>query len=316
MYVKSEIPTLYFIGVTTSNSSIFKVLPVWANYLKLGKCEIKGIDLKIHDDPAKYRETVEFIKNDELSLGAVVTSHKLDLFKASKDLFNELGGYAAMLSEISCISKRNRKLCGHAFDPVTCGLALEAFLPEDHWKKTGAEVFILGAGGSAIAISLYLMKKEHGNNHPSKIYISNRGKDRLIAMKDIHARLNVTVPVEYINVTSPEMNDSCVNGLNPGSLIINATGLGKDAPGSPITWEAEFPMNGLVWDFNSRGDLIFLDQARKQQRERNLIIEDGWTYFLYGWTRAISEIFHIDIPTSGKVFDQLSEIAAEIRKKA
>jgi shikimate 5-dehydrogenase len=70
----------------------------------------------------------------------------------------------------------------------------------------------------------------------------------------------------------------------------------------------------MAWDFNYRGDLVFLDQARNQQRARHLHIEDGWTYFIHGWTRAIAEVFHIDIPTSGPVFDEISRIAADKRK--
>ena len=95
--------------------------------------------------------------------------------------------------------------------------------------------------------------------------------------------------------------------------MINATGLGKDAPGSPLTDTAVWPEKGLAWDFNYRGDLLFLDQARAQQQARSLHVEDGWIYFIHGWTRVIAEVFHIDIPTSGPRFDELSRIAAASR---
>ena len=42
-YSPATRPTFYFIGVTTGQSSIMKVLPVWAEYLELGDVEIKGI---------------------------------------------------------------------------------------------------------------------------------------------------------------------------------------------------------------------------------------------------------------------------------
>ncbi|HUU10525.1 MAG TPA: shikimate dehydrogenase, partial [Phycisphaerae bacterium] len=98
-----------------------------------------------------------------------------------------------------------------------------------------------------------------------------------------------------------------------GSLVINATGLGKDGPGSPITESAVFPERGLVWEFNYRGDLLFLRQARARQQERGLHVEDGWLYFIHGWTRVIAEVFHVDIPVKGPVLDELSEIAARVR---
>ena len=95
--------------------------------------------------------------------------------------------------------------------------------------------------------------------------------------------------------------------------MINATGLGKDAPGSPLTGAAQFPENGIAWDFNYRGDLLFLKQARAQEKLRKLKVEDGWVYFLHGWTRVIAEVFHVHIPTAGRVFDELSRIAASVR---
>ena len=96
-------------------------------------------------------------------------------------------------------------------------------------------------------------------------------------------------------------------------MVINATGLGKDAPGSPITDAAQFPERGFAWDFNYRGNLVFLDQARAQAQTRQLTVEDGWVYFIHGWTRVIAEVFHVDIPVNGPVFDDISRIAKEAR---
>jgi hypothetical protein len=36
-------------------------------------------------------------------------------------------------------------------------------------------------------------------------------------------------------------------------------------------------------------------------------------YFLHGWTRVIAEVFSIEIPTSGPVFDELSRLADQAR---
>ena len=95
--------------------------------------------------------------------------------------------------------------------------------------------------------------------------------------------------------------------------IRHATGLGKDAPGSPLTDAAVFPEQGFAWDFNYRGDLLFLAQARRQAAARQLYVEDGWVYFLHGWTRVIAEVFHIEIPVRGPEFEKLGEIAATAR---
>lgn len=313
VYPKAEIPTMYFIGVTTGKSSIMRVFPRWVEVLKLGPCTIRGIDCKWHDEPEVYRRAVEHIKADPLSLGALVTTHKIDLLKACRDLFDELDHYAELMGEVSSISKRDGALVGHAKDPITSGLSLRAFLPKEHWKRTGADLFSIGAGGSSIALTSHLMESCAPDDRPARIVVSNRSRPRLEEMKAIHEQINPGIPVEYHWCPKHEDNDRLCNDLRPGSLVVNATGLGKDAPGSPLTHGAAFPQDGFAWDFNYRGDLIFLDQARAQEKEKNLTVEDGWVYFLHGWTRVMAEVFDIDIPTEGPVFDELSRVAADAR---
>jgi shikimate 5-dehydrogenase len=307
-------PTFYFIGVTTGKSSIMNVFPRWAQHLGLGDVPIRGVDCKPHDDPAVYRHIVEFLKNDKYSLGALVTTHKIDLLKAARNLFDELDPYAQVLGEISSISKKGSRLAGHAKDALTSGLAIEAFVNPNYWLEMGAELCLLGAGGSSRALALYLMRQPEGYGRPSRIHITNRSLGNLQSTREVLKTARQTIPIEYTHTPKPEDNDLVLRLLKPGSLVANATGLGKDAPGSPITNAAEFPMNGMAWDFNYRGDLVFLEQARAQQKVRNLKIEDGWVYFLHGWTRVIAEVFHINIPFAGPAFQALSEIAASTRK--
>lgn len=307
-------PTFYFIGMTTGKSSIMKVFPRWAEHLGLGDVPIVGIDCKWHDDPDVYRKVVSFLKEDPHSLGALVTTHKLDLLKASRDLFDELGEYARLLGEVSSISKRGGKLRGHAKDPITSGLSMEAFLPGDHWKKSGGHLCLLGAGGSSLALTMYIMKQKERDEWPERIVVTNRSTPRIDEMKKIHEQINPGIPVEYHHCPEAAGNDTVVNSLPPGSMVVNATGLGKDAPGSPLTDAAQFPHGGLAWEFNYRGELLFLEQARAQEQARELTIEDGWIYFIHGWTRVIAEVFDIEIPTAGPEFDTLSEIAAKARR--
>lgn len=311
-YTPATKPTFYFIGVTTSKSSIMKVFPKWSHFLQLGDVLIKGFDFKPHDDPAAYRECVEFIKNDPLSLGALVTTHKIDLLKACRDLFEYLDPHAEYMGEISCISKRKGiGLRGHAKDPITSGFAIEAFLPENYWQQhPEAKVFLMGAGGSSIAISSYFAKHSHGANKPAEIVISNRSEPRLTSISQIHRDNPDGVDKSYHLTPQSADNDALLADLPPHSLVVNATGLGKDAPGSPLTDSCGFPDNGIIWELNYRGDLIFLDQACSQQKARSLQIEDGWIYFIHGWTQVIAEVFDVDIQPKGEMIETLSEIAA------
>lgn len=310
-YQPATQPTLYFIGVTTGKSSIMKVFPAWAEYLGLKNAVIKGIDFKLHDDPEAYREAVEFIRNDPLSMGALVTTHKIDLFHACRDMFDVIDPHALLMDETSCISKKDGKLICHAKDPISSGLSIDGFLGADYFERTGADLFSMGAGGSTIAITWHLMRQSRGKNVPGRIIVSNRSQHRLDEIKRIHAEVASDVAVEYILAPHPEDNDAVLKDLKPGSFIINATGLGKDAPGSPLSDAAIFPEKSVVWDLNYRGNLVFLDQARAQEEAKSLQVVDGWTYFIHGWTQVIAEVFLIDIPTSGPAFDRISEIAIE-----
>lgn len=305
-------PTMYFIGVTTGKSSINRLFPDWARHLGLGDCELRGIDFRPHDEPARYRSAVDFIKRDPLSLGALVTTHKIDLCAACRDQFDELEPLSAAMGEISSIYKRAGRLHGRAADPWTAGYSLDAFLAPAHWRS-GAEALILGAGGSAMALAWHLSKADYGPVKPARLQVANRSTPRLRHLAELHAAWGTSVPLTCHHVPAPADADRIVAALPPGSLVVNATGLGKDAPGSPLTDAARFPEEGVVWEFNYRGDLVFLAQARAQQSRRRLRIEDGWVYFIHGWTRVIGDVFDREIPRSGPRFDELSRIAAGIR---
>ena len=121
-------PTIYFIGVTTGQSSIMRVFPAWADHLGLSDAVIKGIDFAPHAEPSAYREAVEFIRDDPLSLGALVTTHKIDLYHACRDLFDVVDPHARLMGETSCISKDGGKLVCHAKDPISSGLAIDGVL--------------------------------------------------------------------------------------------------------------------------------------------------------------------------------------------
>jgi shikimate 5-dehydrogenase len=308
--------TFYFIGVTTGQSAIMKVFPKWADYLELD-AEFAGIDMKIHDRPENYVAVAEFIKNDEKSMGALVTTHKIDLYHACKQagVFDYFDNYAAMLEEISCISKLEDRFEGHAKDPITAGLAFETLVPPDYFADGDKQILILGAGGSSVAFCFYLMQRiaENGQS-PGKIIVSNRSQNRLENLQRmLKPHQKVAIEIHCVG-EDPGKNDQIMKSLSAGAVVINATGKGKDSPGSPVTDSAPWPDGALVWEFNYRGELDFLRQAQANQTDRSLSIEDGWIYFIHGWTRVIAEVFHVDIPTSGPVFDDLCGIAQSIRR--
>jgi shikimate 5-dehydrogenase len=258
--------------------------------------------LPIHAGPQRYREVVQRIKAGAHERGALITTHKIDLFEACRDLFDEVDDYATLCGETSCLSKHGGRLRARATDPITAGKSLEEFLPEKP-----CEVLCLGGGGSAIAITLYLMGREPRSARPSRITVVNRTQARLDAMRAIHAQLNSETHVEYVANSDPRVNDDLLKGLAPNSLVINATGMGKDTPGSPVTDAAVFPRGSYAWELNYRGELDFLRQALAQRKERALHVHDGWRYFLHGWFTVIEEVF--DLRIDEEKFSRLAAIS-------
>ncbi len=304
------VPTMYFIGVTTAKSSIMKVFPQWSKILNLG-AQIEGYDAPIHAPAENYRAIVRHIKEDPLSMGALVTTHKIDLLDATRDLFDCLDPFAQLCGEVSSISKRDGSLEGHAIDPISSGLAWEAFVEPGYWGRTNAHVLCLGAGGSAVAISVYLANRPDPADRPRKFVVVNRSQGRLDGLRKIQSQLKTDIEFEYIHNQDPARNDVIMAALPPGSMVINATGMGKDTPGSPVTDQGLFPEGGIAWELNYRGELDFLHQARRQAESRGVRVEDGWVYFLHGWTQVIAKVFHLDL--TPERFAELDRAASSIR---
>jgi shikimate 5-dehydrogenase len=291
-----------------------RVFPLWAEHLGLGEVVMSGHDLPIHAPPERYRALVEPMKADPLDTGGLVTTHKLDDFAACRDLFDWVDPYAELLAETSCLSKRDGIFRAHAKDPISSGRSLEEFVPVGHWRETGAEALLFGAGGSNLAITIHLLQGRPADDRPSRIVVVNRSPDRLESMRAVHERMAVEVEISYVENADPRENDRLLATAPPGSLVVNGTGMGKDSPGSPITNDGVFPERALVWELNYRGELDFLRQSRAQERRRALVVEDGWRYFIHGWTTVIEEVF--DVSIAGPLLDELSDLALSVREGA
>ncbi len=311
--VRKEVPTFYFIGVTTGKSSIMKVFPLWMKVLGRSEVVMEGIDCKIHDDPEVYRKAVAQIKYDPNSLGALVTTHKIDLLTAARDMFEYLDPYAEITDEVSSISKLEGRLEGHAKDPITAGASLDAIIEPGYFARTHGDVLCFGAGGSAIATLLHLINKKDKGDRPAKFTFVNRSQGRLDHAREMVSGLKTDIEAEYIRNSDPAVNDTIMEKFPPYSIVINATGMGKDTPGSPITWEGKFPMNSIAWEFNYRGELDFMHQALAQVESRKVKVEDGWIYFVHGWTQVVAQVLHFDLTSA--LFDRLNEAASSVRGK-
>jgi shikimate 5-dehydrogenase len=299
--------TLVFIGVDTRGSSIMRLFPRWAEILDLD-ARIEGWDIRLGAGAATYRGTVRRLAGDLGIAGALVTSHKLDVYRHAGRLFDELDRYARLCQEVSCISRRDGRLIGYAMDPITAGLAMEDLLGPGRRLDGTTQVLCLGAGGAGTAITVRLLEAAPA---PGRIVVADKDPGRLATLRDICAGLEAG-RVELARVTGAGDADALLAALPDGSLVINATGMGKDVPGSPLSGRARFPARALVWDLNYRGDLGFLRQAREQAAARGLELHDGWRYFLHGWSQHIAQVYGLELVPP--MFERLAEAAEPLRQ--
>jgi shikimate 5-dehydrogenase len=284
-----------FVGVTTGASSMVRIFPRWREALDLGDVELEGWDLPVGMPPARYRETVMRLREEPDVAGALVTTHKLGLFQAAADLFDEFDEHARRLGEVSCIARRDGRLLGWAKDAISAGRALEPLTPEGYFEA-GGHALVLGAGGAGGAIVERLLAAQPS---PGRVIVTDRSRERLERFTEVETRLTGD-------------GTDLLSALPPRSLVVNATGMGKDLPGSPLAPGARFPPRSAVWELNYRGELEFLRQARAQQDELGLRVEDGWRYFVVGWAAVIEEVF--SRPIAADEVDRLSELAAAERR--
>jgi shikimate dehydrogenase len=298
-----------FVGVSTGQSSIRAVFPIWACDLGLPTGVLVGHDVVPGSPPEVYRELVGRIRDDSRHRGALVTTHKVAVHDACLDMFDELDELATTFGEISAIFKRDGRLCGAAKDPVTVRLALDEFLPTDHFAATGAEVLCLGSGGAGMALSHQLGVRP---DRPAGVTCTALDARQLDHLRALHERAGLPADLfRYAVTPTPSDADALIAELPPASLVVNATGMGKDLPGSPLTDEAVWPEGAVVWEFNYRGSLEFLHQAEERRTSLGLTIEDGWRYFVHGWSQVIADVF--DVPMPHETVVRLAALAASVR---
>jgi shikimate dehydrogenase len=309
----------YFIGVTTGQSAMARILPLWAKNLDIN-LNLVGIDLPLDANPSLYRKVVLDLKEDTKAIGSVVTTHKLKTFEFASDLFTEFDALAKLTKEICMIRKHGTHLAGLAMpDCLSNSLSLKSMLGKNYWRDHASDVLCFGAGGVARAIALSLLCDFDSASpltaklaaKPRTLHLVDINQRHLQSIRSLLEPLRDNMDIQYVCQSKAEDNDQLLARLPMGSLIINATGMGKDRPGSPLTDHASFPANSIIWDLNYRGERQFLKQARAQELEKNLCIHDGWLSFMYGWTQALQ--LALQQTFSPDQFRQLVEIAEPFR---
>ncbi|KKZ14275.1 MAG: hypothetical protein TQ37_01535 [Candidatus Synechococcus spongiarum 15L] len=295
-----------FFGVRTENSQSRQYFPDWARALGVQGAGLRGVNLPIDGTLDAHREAVLRMKQDPEVHGALVTSHKLAIVRAAGDLIDRRTSASELTGEVSALYKRGDELWGHAVDPENYGLAITQILSHDWWARhEGAGILSLGGGGATVALIVYLLQQ--AIDRPAFLQIVEKRSDNLDHCKRIANRISSdTVKLEFFHTNDPLVCDSLVAALPPYSLVINATGMGKDIPGSPVTDNVYFPDHTVVWDLNYRGPREFLVRGELQRATRPIKVFDGWYYFLRGWSSVMGLVF--DIPMTKERLRSFCEV--------
>jgi shikimate 5-dehydrogenase len=300
---------LGFLGVSTQHSLIRKLFPLWAEHLQLEHATLRGFDHPIDATAAAIRTQIQELRADPNLAGALVTTHKVAVWEHARAEFAALDEHAQRLGEVSCISRNAAgELVGHAKDPLTVKQALQSLAAETHWRTaSAAEVLILGGGGAGLALTWVLLQQAA---RPAHIHIAETQATRRAQFaQHLQGQPPERWTLHAVNDTAA--TDQLLAQLPPHSLVVNATGMGKDRPGSPLSARATFPKHGRVWEFNYRGSLEFLRQAQAQAASQCLTIADGWEYFLAGWAFVIAEVYHFDL--TPERFSAMAAVAQPLR---
>jgi shikimate 5-dehydrogenase len=293
----NERPLILFVGISTSGSIAHLVFNRWA--AELGQpWTLRGIDLPADAPPETFRRLVSAMRRNRAVQGAVITAHKLRLYRACAQDLERRDWLAGVTHEINALAT-GPTLGGYARDALSQARILPALV-----RSAGAatardlHVLCLGAGGAATALllALHLDTGPGGDgaasprpraDPPASVAFTDVDPGALADLRSVADRAGIGASrLSFIRVREPADSDALVARLPSPALVINATGLGKDAAGSPLSDAARFGPAALAWDLNYRGDLVFLRQAATA----GATTMDGWDYFVAGWAGGLTAI--------------------------
>ena len=302
--------TVWFVGVSTAGSLIHEAMGRWGPLLG-GDIEVEGRDLPLDAPDGAFRKLLDDLGRNDRALGAVVTSHKVALFRAGSDRFARLDDAALACGEVNAVRRTPDGLVGFARDPVSVGRVVDRIWPAGGASGPagaggasgpagagrGDQVVCLGAGGTAVALGRHLLARPRSLD----LVFADRRPE---AIAHLRAALGVGVTTQV----GPGPWDELVARAPDGALVVNATGMGKDRPGAPLSASATFPPQGVVWELNYRGDLPLPARARAQGVEGH----DGWSLFCQGWAAALAAV--LDLADEG-LGDRFERAARSLRPR-
>ena len=276
-------PLVLFVGISTSGSLAHAVFGDWARVL--GRpWRLAGVDLPADTPAGTYRRLAAAMQASPAVPGAVITAHKLRLYRACAAGLGRRDRLADLTHEINALAA-GTTLAGYARDAVSLTHVLPGLAARSPaGTLAGLPVLCLGAGGAATALllALHLGIGDDGAiparpGPPGHVTFADTDPAALHALRLVAGRAGIDpARLSFVHVGGAGDGDRLAARLPAPALVVNATGLGKDQPGSPLTPAAPLSPATLAWDLNYRDSLTFLEQAAA----RGAAVVDGWDYFI------------------------------------
>ncbi len=304
-------PNVYFLGLATEKSASRRIFPAWAEAIGWS-ASLVGVDLPQETDCDGYRTFLAQLKGDKLCAGAQVTVHKVGLYRCLAADFDDLDDDARSLGEVGGISVRQEVLAAFSPDMLALSGELEEILAKYSAGRKPGEMVILGGGGAGRAIALASARL--GNAAFSKITVTEQDDEVKGDLEQHLTRKFSEIGWSDFRIDDAGKNDDIVGSAASGSFIVNATGLGKDAAGSPISRDTLLPRDSVAWDLNYHGDLAFLTHARQEASARQVVVRDGWSFFLRNWYACLTRL--ADRAPSVRQFERFCMASDSVRPRS
>jgi shikimate dehydrogenase len=278
-----------FVGVSTGTSFVNRVFDEWCRCLGVDG-ELVGIDVPIGSPAGAYRQIVEAIRGNPMIRGALVTTHKARMFEATGHLFDDVQNSASDLREIGAIFRVGKRLTCEATDPAAVSMALHRIretVPNRVWH----DAVVIGGGGAGLALA-YVLASDPSLGVKT-VTIIEASETRVKSIREVARAIECCCDLR-IEYSPTGAADEYVERAASSCLVVNATGMGKDIPGSPLSSNCRIPIRSTLWDFNYRGTLQFLSQAKPCMHELEISLIDGWHYFVCGWYQVMTRVFGVD----------------------
>ena len=276
------------VGPNAALSEAAAVFDDWAEALDLPDWELVTVPLATDAGRDAVQAALAGARATSVRGVVVRGGSRLSVFEYGGPLVRAADDAVRRFGAVSCLLPTDGGWDGYALDPVATVRVLDRVAGVQYWSSvTSADAVVLGAGSTGRILALSLLQLSPG---PRRVLVTDVAQSRLDALIELARERGVSERLVTRRVTGAAGNDDVLDLAAEASLVVNATGIGHESYGSPVTEAAQLPLRGIVWELNHEGPLEFLESVNRQADDLLLRVHDGWDLSLETWAEALSRI--------------------------